>query len=113
MRLRKAGMENGELQKAAGSQDACGFSESAVLIGHVHERHEGGGEIERGIGERECRGVRDLVIDAPRIAFFFQPRMADERRRYVDGVDAGAAAGKLAGVGTLSAADVEAGKAAH
>ena len=48
----EAGVQDGELQEAAGAQGAKRLGHHLFMVRHVHQRHEGGGEIEAGVGER-------------------------------------------------------------
>ena len=104
-------MQDGELQKSAGTQHAGDLAQHPALVRHVHQRHEGGGEIEARIGEGNVHAVAELEGDAERILRLDFLRMADEGRRDVDRLHPGAAPGELTRIGTFAAGDIETGEA--
>ena len=66
----KTRMRDGELEKPTRFDDAERFANGAIRIGHVHQAHEGCGEVERAIAEGKFRATADLIVDAERILLF-------------------------------------------
>lgn len=59
-------MHDGEAESTAGSEHARCLADRAREVVDVLQGHEGDDEPERGISERECRGVGDVKLELGR-----------------------------------------------
>lgn len=71
-------MRDRELQESAPLQDPAGFPQRQVRVRHVHQAHEGRGEVEPRVAEREPLRARLRIADALRRTVLLRPRIADE-----------------------------------
>src|SRR5262245_18092822 len=62
-RWAKAGVQDRKLQKTVGAENAMRFTQGKPVIGHVHQRHEGRGEIKAGIAEWKVGATCHLIYD--------------------------------------------------
>ncbi len=100
-------MGNRELEESTRLEDPECLGDGALHVGHVHQAHHRGDEVEVPIRKRKLEGARDAVVNAERLALFFLAGVLDEDLGDVDGGKAGAALGDKAGVVALAAADVK------
>jgi len=101
-------MQYRELEEPAALENAVDLPDPCVVAGHVHEAHEGDGEVEPLVGEGQRAPAGAEIGYAKR--FFVLPflRMADELRRNVQSHHVCAALCDQPRVVPLPAPDIEA-----